>query len=43
MFNKSDTWSRYPVGNVDTGDNTNLDSLIDKYSQPDIDLESYDD
>ena len=43
MFNKADTWSRYPVGNVDTGNDNNLDNLIDKYDQPDLDLESYDD
>ena len=41
MFNKSDTWARYPLGNNNVNSN-NIENYIQEYTNINIDESDYD-
>lgn len=42
MFNKSDTWAKYPLGNVDENSIDNNANFIKEYNKLDVDEADYD-
>lgn len=42
MFNKADTWAKYPLGDIDNKGGNNLDNFIKNYKNVKIDDSDYD-